>query len=93
VWFRRKLSPLVVTLLSEEATGSVVEANLDPRNSPSNVPSLRYVGGVPDRAIVRECVSGSLRRRWGPSLTGEKHVPRGVDEHLLPERQPKTFWN
>jgi hypothetical protein len=41
VWFRRKLSPLVVTLLSEEATGSEIEANFDTGNSPSDVRSFR----------------------------------------------------
>jgi hypothetical protein len=70
---------------------------LDPENSPSDVRSRRCVDGVPDRApdrAVRSFASGHrghLRRRWGQS--DRDHIPRALDDHLLPERQPKTLCN
>jgi hypothetical protein len=91
-------APLVVTPSNKEATGSVIEANLDPENSPSDVRSRRCVDGVPDRLLTGPCDRwrvgiGVTYAAGGASLTGENHIPRAVDDHLLPERQPKTLWN
>ena len=75
-----KLSPLVVTLLSEEATGSVIEANFDPRNSRSDVRSfdvLRWRTRPGPEWTVRSFAIGHRvpYAAGGASLTGEKHVP------------------
>ena len=77
----------MVTPSSKEATGSVIKANLDPENSPSDVRSPPCVDGVPDRLLTGPCDRsrvgiGVTYAAGGASLTGENHIPRAVDHHL-----------
>lgn len=71
----RKLSPLVVTPSSKEATGSMIEAY------PTGALTETY-----DHSRV-----GIADAAGGASLRDENHTPGAVDDRLLPERQPNDI--
>ena len=73
----RKLSPLVVTPSSKEATGSMIEA----------YPTGALTGEC-DHSRVGIAVTYAA---GGASLRDENHTPGAVDDRLLPERQPNDI--